>query len=83
MTQILSEKIHGFVSAYLRDPNLSPDTDIFESGLVDSLFAPQLVMFIETELGVTVDNEDLELANFASVTAVEAFVRRKQEAGPV
>lgn len=82
MTQSLSEKIHGFVAAYLRDPNLSPDTDIFASGLVNSLFAAQLVMFIETELGVIIDNEDLELENFASVAAVEAFVRRKQEAGP-
>lgn len=55
------------------------DEDIFEAGLVNSLFALQLVQFVERELGVKVENEDLTLDNFRSFNAVGRFVRRKTE----
>lgn len=51
--------------------------DIFKRGLVNSLFAMQLVVFIEQEFRITVDVEDLDLDNFCSIDAMSAFVTRK------
>ena len=51
--------------------------DIFKRGLVSSLFAMQLVVFIEQEFQITVEGDDLDLDNFCSVDAMTAFVSRK------
>ncbi|WP_205756836.1 hypothetical protein [Solilutibacter silvestris] len=56
---------------------MADDEDIFSTGLVNSLFALQLVDFIQNEFKVTVDNEDLDLDNFLSVDAMDSFVTRK------
>jgi acyl carrier protein len=53
--------------------------DIFSAGLVDSLFALQLVLFLEKEFQIVVEGEDLDLDNFLSVDAMSAFVARKVE----
>ncbi|MFI6743569.1 acyl carrier protein [Nonomuraea sp. NPDC050451] len=53
------------------------DTDLFETGLANSLFALQLVMFVESEFAIVVEDEELDFANFRSVAAMEDFVLRK------
>jgi methoxymalonate biosynthesis acyl carrier protein len=75
------EKIRAFVSRYIRGSEWRNDEDMFALGLVNSLFAMQLVMFVEKEFGVTVEDEDLEMDNFRSVDAIAGFVRRKRHAG--
>ncbi|MEI5102645.1 phosphopantetheine-binding protein [Streptomyces sp. PmtG] len=56
---------------------VADDEDIFAAGLVNSLFAAQLVMFVEDGFGVTVADDELEIAHFSSVDAVTAFVTKK------
>ena len=68
------------IGRYLRSMVAAPfddDDDIFSRGLVDSLFALQLVLFIEKEFGIHVKGEDLDLDNFCSVNAMASFVSRK------
>ena len=57
--------------------HIHDDDDIFELGLVDSLFAMQLVAFIEKEFYITVERDDLDIANFSSIAALAAFVEAK------
>lgn len=71
-------KIRAFLTRFIRGDNLGDGDDIFAMRLVNSLFASQLVMFIEKEFAVTVDSEDLDLANFKSIDAMSAFVVRKK-----
>jgi acyl carrier protein len=73
-------RIQAFLTTYLRDPHLPGDKNFFEAGLADSLFATQLVMFIETDFNITVSNEDLEIENFSSLDGLDRFVARKQGA---
>lgn len=73
----IASKASEFVSQYLNNTDVAPDVDLFATGLVNSLFAMQLVLFVEKEFGVTVDNEDLDYDNFKSIDAIEAFVGRK------
>ncbi len=51
--------------------------DIFELGLVDSLFGLQLVNFVEQTFGFEVDGDDLDLENFCSIDALTRFVTGK------
>jgi methoxymalonate biosynthesis acyl carrier protein len=72
-----SLKIRAFLSAYIHAANWADCDDIFAMGFINSLFAMQLVMWIEKEFGITVENDDLELSNFNSVDNIAAFVDRK------
>lgn len=69
--------VRNFLSKYINNYNLKDDDDIFALGLVNSLFAMQLVMFIEKEFKVSVDNEDLDLKNFRSINAIAELVNAK------
>jgi acyl carrier protein len=68
-----------FLSNKIKNYDLNIDDDIFELGLVDSLFAMQLVTFIEQEFQVSISNDDLELENFKSISAMQKFVTKKKE----
>lgn len=71
------DKIRTFLSKHIRNHELNDDADIFGLGFVNSLFAMQLVMFVEREFGITVENEDLNMENFQSVNAIVKFVEKK------
>jgi methoxymalonate biosynthesis acyl carrier protein len=61
------------------DEPITDDDNIFERGFVDSLFALQLVTFIEGEFAVTIADDDLRRENFQSIRAILSFVRSKLE----
>lgn len=71
------EKIKAFLSPFFHSRQLGEDEDIFALGVVNSLFAMQLVLFVEKEFRVTVENEDLDFENFKSVNAIAQLVARK------
>ncbi|HKQ08673.1 MAG TPA: acyl carrier protein [Blastocatellia bacterium] len=73
-------RIKEFLARFFRVAELRDQDDIFALGFVNSLFAMQLVMFIESEFGVGVEDEDLEIANFNTVDHINAFVARKRMA---
>lgn len=68
--------IAGNVSVQVRD-----ESDIFDQGLVDSLFGLQLVNYVEQEFGITVDGDDLDIVNFCSIEALNRFVTAKLARG--
>lgn len=73
----VKEKARAFLARYIRKQDIQDDDDIFAKGFVNSLFAMQLVLFVEKEFGIKVDNEDLDLKNFNSLNAISGFVERK------
>ncbi|MFJ8546465.1 phosphopantetheine-binding protein [Streptomyces sp. NPDC093586] len=73
-------RIAEYLSRFFPVQDLGDDDDIFELGFVSSMFAMQLVSFVEHEFGITVENEDLELEYFRSISALDAFVTRKLSA---
>jgi methoxymalonate biosynthesis acyl carrier protein len=74
-------QIREFVSKFFRGHALADNEDIFASGFVNSMFAMQLVQFVESTFGITVESDDLEIDNFRTLDAIEALVARKQGAG--
>jgi methoxymalonate biosynthesis acyl carrier protein len=55
------------------------DRDIFASGAVNSLFAMELVVFVEQRFGVRIIGPDLTLDNFRSVRAMATLVDRLRQ----
>ena len=70
-------QIRDYLVRVTRYPNLRDDQNIFEDGVVNSIFAVELVIFVEKQFNITIENNDLELANFASIDAIATFVARK------
>ena len=76
----IKQQIREFLSRFFRDHQLADDEDIFATGYVNSMFAMQLVQFVESTFGITVESDDLEIDNFRTVDAIAALVERKQGA---
>lgn len=71
-------RIKTFLSRFFRQHDLQPDEDIFALGFVNSLLAMQLVNFVEKEFGITVEDQDLDLANFSTLAGMDAMIERKR-----
>ncbi|ALR99839.1 D-alanyl carrier protein [Enterococcus silesiacus] len=72
------EKIRGFLTNFITNYDLADDENIFEKGLVSSLFAMQLVMFLEKEFSISISNEELDIDNFKDVNSIVNLVDSKQ-----
>jgi len=57
--------------------DIGDEDDIFALGVVNSLFAMQLVQFVENEFSITAEREDLNIDNFCSIAAMTNFVLKK------
>ena len=73
-------KTKAFITVHFKNYDLQDDDDIFSLGFVNSLFAMQLVMFVEKEFGLKVHDDDLDIDNFRSLNAVLDLVNRKRSA---
>ncbi|MDC9589588.1 acyl carrier protein [Xenorhabdus sp. XENO-10] len=57
--------------------DLGDTVNIFETGLVNSLAAIQLISFLEKNFKIKVEIDDLDNANFSSIQAVCDFLDKK------
>ncbi|RSN69749.1 acyl carrier protein [Actinomadura sp. WAC 06369] len=61
------------------EPDL--DQDLFATGTISSMFAMELVVFLEDTYDVEIVGPDLSRDNFASIRAMAALVLRLREGG--
>ena len=71
------KRIRDFFARFFRTAELGDGDDIFASGYVNSLFAMQLIAWIETDFGIAVEDSDLQISNFNSVNSITAFINAK------
>jgi methoxymalonate biosynthesis acyl carrier protein len=76
-TDEIRQKTKAFMAVHCKNHELQDDDDIFSLGFVNSLFAMQLVMFVEKEFRMTVHDDDLLIDNFRTVNSVLELVQRK------
>lgn len=74
----IRQTIRSFILQSVHLSDLKDDDNLFESGLVNSLFAVQLMTFLEKTFSVEVTADDLEIDNFKSVQAATGFILRKR-----
>lgn len=75
--ELAQTKIKTFLSRFFGNYDLQPDEDIFATGFVNSMFAMQLVLFVEQEFQITIENEDLEFDNFRTINSLTNLIKRK------
>lgn len=73
----IKAKIKKFLLRFFAGHEFQADEDIFALGFVNSMFAMQLVLFIEQEFQITIENEDLDFDNFRTINAMALLIKRK------
>jgi len=73
----IKQQLRTFLARFMGNRELLDDEDIFALGILNSLFAMQLVAFVEKEFSIKVEDEDLDVDNFKSVNAIADLVERK------
>ena len=78
---------HGFhqqlTELFARKLNVdvpSVDTDLMETGLLDSLTLVELLAQLEETFGVSISIDDLEFENFRSIASIAGFVAQRKVA---
>jgi acyl carrier protein len=78
------DKILDFISSELlrgaADSNVTADEDLLLSGKLDSLGVMSLINYIDRELGQSIPAEDVTIENFISVTALDQYLERLNNA---
>ena len=69
--------IRSFILSSIAVSDLDDDANLFESGIVNSLFAVQLMTFIEKTFAIEMGMDDLDIENFKSLNATTGFVLRR------
>lgn len=76
----LEQQIREFVTTnfYVADPKvLENGTSLLDAGIIDSTGVLEVIMFIETTFGVTVEDSEMLPENLDSIERIAAFVARK------
>ena len=76
----LRAEIREFLGRAFKGHEVGDHDDIFASGFVNSLFAMELIVFVESSYGITIESEDLDLENFRTVAKVAELVEIKRAA---
>jgi methoxymalonate biosynthesis acyl carrier protein len=71
------EKLRAFLGRHIGGRVIGDDEQIFAAGFVNSMFAMQIVLFLEKSFQIAIANEDLELKNFQTINAMAELVERK------
>ncbi len=74
----LQAQVARMVSEALQVEVPEPDTDLVETGTLDSLGLVELLLQLERRFGVRVDMEGLDFGTFRSVVSIADFVARER-----
>ena len=82
--EIFEESIRSFVLEHFplaRQRSVGNQESLLENGILDSLGILEVVTFLEGEFLITVDDDELQPENFASIASMSAYVGHKRIAG--
>ncbi|WP_235775599.1 MULTISPECIES: acyl carrier protein [Paenibacillus] len=78
---LIQDNIEIRVGQFIADnagmDEIDRDLRVFEEGIVNSLFAIELMTYLEKEFSIKIRIDDLNMQNFASVNTITEFVTRK------
>ena len=74
----LADAVEAFIREHFRiagdDPEFSRDAHLFEGGFVDSAGVVELLMFLESTFGVTLDDEHIFIDHFTTINGITAIL---------
>lgn len=75
----VKETIRDYISRVAFDSNFKDDDNLFELGVVHSLFAVQLILFIEKEFDIELDEDEINFDNIKSINDIVALIDSRNE----
>ena len=79
----IRERIYSFILEKLAAPkgiaSFTDEDPLMEIGVIDSLDIFRLVTFLEEELGVRIENQEINIQTLGSVQTIEQLVLSKRE----
>jgi acyl carrier protein len=76
-TLALQQQVTALFAEKLNLDVASVETDLIETGLLDSLALVELLTQLEESFDVSISTDDLELENFRSITSIAGFVAQR------
>ena len=76
-TNEVKQAVRTFINKSINIDLFGDDDNLFESGIVNSLFAIQLTTFVERNFRIEITVDDLDIENFKSVSATADFILKK------
>jgi methoxymalonate biosynthesis acyl carrier protein len=74
------EKIKEFFISRRKGDDLAYDTDLFRGGYINSLFALEMVLFLEETFKIKISNKEISEKNFRTIDSIAAVVERSMQA---
>lgn len=79
---MIEKKLKNFVLAefaeQIEQKSIDVNDDLLSMGIVDSMGVLQIVNFIEEHFGIKVEDEEITIDNFRTISAVARFVSDSQ-----
>ncbi len=75
-------EVRRFLSSFVSVERLTAKSNLFEAGFLTSLFAAQLIAFLEAHFKIQIPDEELEFRNFATLEAISGLVDRLRPSAP-
>ena len=79
--QEIKERIYQFLTKLKKADGLEYDTELFKSKYITSLFALQIVQFIEKEFHIKLGRKDITEASFHTINAMAELVHQRLSSG--
>lgn len=78
----IKEQIRQFIltNFYVADPDsLGDDTSLLDLAIIDSTGVLEVITYLESEYGISVDDAEIVPENLETITRIAAFVTRKRD----
>ena len=74
----IQTRIKAILSDVINADIPSDDTDLVETGMLDSLALVSFILELETAFGLSVSYDNLEIDNFRTIKSIAKFVQQHQ-----
>jgi acyl carrier protein len=81
MTDEIITTLEGFIAKVLLkqpDRKIAPDEALISGGLIDSFSLVDLALFVEENLGVRIDDTELNADTFDTLTQLAELIKSRQ-----
>ena len=77
--EVILEKVRDYILRTTDGIEISDDTDLFQPGIIHSLFAVQLIIFIEKVFSIELEEEDLTQEHMKTINSIADLIEQKKK----
>lgn len=79
----MAETIRNFIREVVNSSNVTfrDNESLYDIGVLDSLKIIQLVVFLQSEFGISIDPSDMLIEDFESVDSIVAYIKKCKKDG--